>query len=125
MIEQKDFENVRRLSGALLRRFSDDVMLQRLASALNYVPEQLQYDILSLDKIVQDAFPSSVVGVHVGGGVVFVPMPVIDEAAEQREICEACANRKALDDDLITPEELDGMCAACEERRWWRYSYDE
>ena len=124
MIEQRDFENVKRLSGALLRRFSDDVVLQRLAAALNYMPEQLQYDILSLSRIVQDTFPSSVVGEHVGGGVVFVPMPVIDEAAEQIEICKACANRKAVDDDWITPEEFDGICAACEERRARRYKYE-
>ena len=55
MITPRDFENAKRLAGALERRF-DGEDLQRLASVLNYVPEQLQVDILSFCRIVARDF---------------------------------------------------------------------
>lgn len=54
MINGRDFENAKRLAGALERR-SEGADLQRLASALNYLPDQLQVDILSLCRIVADS----------------------------------------------------------------------
>lgn len=124
MIDGRDFENAKRLAGALERR-SDGADLQRLASVLNYIPDQLQVDILSLCRIVVDSFPSSVVASHVGGGCVFVPLPAIDENAERVEKCKACANHKAVEDGRLTPEEFDGICAACEERYQRRYKSDD
>lgn len=120
MIDLSVFDNAKRLAGALERRF-DGIDLQRLASVLNYVPEQLQVDILALCRIFADSFTSTVVASHVGGGVVFVPIPVSDESAERVKQCISCANAKAVDDGRLTPEELDGICAACEERYQRRY----
>ena len=120
MIDLSVFDKAKRLAGAL-ERCSDGIDLQHLASVLNYAPEQLQADILALCTIIADSFTSTVVASHVGGGVVFVPIPVIDESAERVKQCRSCANTKAVEDGRLTPEELDGICAACEERYQRRY----
>ena len=121
MIEPRDFENASRLARAL-KHYSESSDLRGLRSALLYdSTSELEQGILSLCRIVADSFPSSVVGSHVGGGVVFVPLPAIDENAERVEACKACANHKAVEDGRLTPEEFDGICAACVERYERRY----
>lgn len=126
MITPQDIENASRLARAL-KHYSESSDLRGLRSALLYdSTSELEQGILSLCRIVADSFPSSVVGSHVGGGVVFVPLPAIDEDAERVEQCKSCANLKALEDGRLTPEEFDGICAACEECYQRRYlAHDE
>lgn len=125
MIESGDFENASRLARAL-KHYSESTDLRFLRSALLYdSTSELEQGILSLFRIVADSFPSSIVASHVGGGVVFVPLPVIDEDTVPVEQCNSCANMKALEDGRLTPEEFDGICAACEERYQRRYKADD
>ena len=92
MIDLSVFDNAKRLAGALERRF-DGIDLQRLASVLNYVPEQLQVDILALCTIIADSFTSTVV--------------------TEKVKCAICEDLCRHSRDCRDQDELDEMCEQC------------
>lgn len=49
-IDHETLNNVRRLAIALFVRIQDEYTLKRLASVLDYMPEQLLTDVLDLDR---------------------------------------------------------------------------